>query len=88
MFLWSFAEGVMQGWLDKATYGPVIEKAWAGLTTTISSDGVVSGICEGTGIGTTVEWYNERGRGYLTSSPGLGSVFKAITAYDKYSSMK
>jgi len=88
MYLWSIVEGISQGWLDKAVFGPVVEKAWSGLQTTISTNGVVSGVCEGTGIGTNVQFYAQRSTAYLSSSPGLGSVFKAITAYARYSSSK
>jgi len=84
MFLWSFAEGVTHGWLEHDVYGPVIEKAWNGLVKTIQTNGTVTGISEGTGIGTTVSFYNQRSTNYLSSSPGLGSVFKAIVAYDKF----
>lgn len=87
MFLWSFVEAIAQGWLDKATYGPVVEKAWAGLVTTIASNGTVSGVCEGTGIGANAAFYKARSTAYLASAPGLGSVFKAITAYDRYTKM-
>jgi len=88
MFLWTLVEGISQGWLDKATYGPAVEKAWAGLVTTINSDGTVKGICEGTGIGDNAAFYKGRSTAYTSSSPGLGSVFKGITAYDRYSKMK
>jgi hypothetical protein len=88
MYLWSIAEGINEGWLDKAVYGPVVEKAWTGLQTTINAEGTVSGVCEGTGIGTTVQFYEDRGTSYLSSSPGLGSVFKAITAYARFTAKK
>jgi len=87
MFLWSLIEGVMEGWLDKATFGPVIEKGWEGLAGTVQSNGQVTGICEGTGIGPDAAFYKDRSTTYLLSSPGLGSVFKAITAYDRYMKM-
>jgi len=88
MYLWSIAEGISGGWLDKAVYGPVVEKAWNGLQTTINANGQVSGVCEGTGIGNTVQFYAQRSTSYLSSSPGLGSVFKAITAYARYAASK
>jgi len=86
MYLWSFAEGVMRGWLSRDVYGPAIEKAWNGMLKAIQSTGTVTGITEGTGIGTSAEWYNQRSIDYTKSSPGLGSVFKAIVAYDKFKS--
>jgi len=88
MYLWSLAEGINGGWLDKSVFGPVVEKAWSGLQTTISNEGIVSGVCEGTGVGTTVQFYEQRSTAYLSSSPGLGSVFKSISAYARYSNSK
>jgi hypothetical protein len=41
--------GVDAGWLDLATFGPVIKKAWGGLSTAIDSDGLVHHICDGFG---------------------------------------
>jgi len=84
MYLWSFAEGVTRGWLPRDVFGPAIVKAWNGLVKTIQSDGTVTGICEGTGIGTSADWYNHRSTAYLSSGPGLGSVFKAILAYANF----
>jgi len=84
MFLLSFIKGVQNGWLDAAVFNPVIEKAWSGLSLAIQSDGTVTGICEGTGIGTNVAFYQARGTGYSSSSPGLGSVLKAAVAMEKY----
>jgi hypothetical protein len=88
MYLWSIVEGINGGWLDKSVYGPVVEKAWTGLQTKIAADGTVSGVCEGTGIGANVQFYADRGTSYLSSSPGLGSVFKAITAYARFTAKK
>jgi len=85
MYLWAMIKGVEQGWLSKDTYDPFITKAWSGISSTIASDGVVSGICEGTGIGSNVDFYQKRSTNYLVSSPGLGSVLRAIAAYQRYS---
>lgn len=86
MNLYSMATGVMGGWLDQATYDGVIRSAWAGLASTVGPDGTVSGICAGTGIGTDVAFYQNRPTAYASSSPGLGSVFRAALAYAQYTS--
>jgi len=88
MTLWSVITGVQEKWLDKATFSPIIEKAWQGLQKAIQSDGIVTGICEGTGVGPNVDWYNQRSTDYTKSSPGLGSVLRAIAAYERYSKNK
>jgi rhamnogalacturonyl hydrolase YesR len=43
-FTYAFAWGVNQGILDRHTYQPVVEKAWAGLLTHIYSDGRLGSI--------------------------------------------
>jgi rhamnogalacturonyl hydrolase YesR len=84
MALYSLATGVRRGWLDRATFAPVIAAAWAGLNKAVDADGTVNGICEGTGIGTSVAFYEGRSTAYNVSAPGLGSVFRAAAAYALY----
>jgi len=84
MFLYSLVNGVENDWVDRATFQPVIEKAWAGLTSTIQPNGSVNGICEGTGIGTDVAFYQARSTAYGSSQPGLGSVIRAIAAMGNF----
>lgn len=84
MTLYSLATGVRGGWLDRATFAPVIEAAWAGLAAAVDADGTVTGICTGTGIGTDVAFYEARPTAYNISAPGLGSVFRAAVAYAAY----
>ena len=84
MTLYSLATGVRRGWLDRATFAPVIDAAWAGLNKAVDADGTVTGICEGTGIGTSVAFYEARATAYNVSAPGLGSVFRAAAAYALY----
>ena len=50
MFLTGLVRGVRSGVLPRADYDPVIKKAWSGLTSTILSNGTVTGVCCGTGI--------------------------------------
>jgi rhamnogalacturonyl hydrolase YesR len=40
----------------------VARKAFAGLSKNVTPDGVVNETCQGTGIGTTLEFYNTRQR--------------------------
>jgi len=84
MYLFSVVTGVMNGWIPKSEFAASILAMWKGLQTVIQPDGTVLGICEGTGIGTSPEWYNQRGTNYLNSAPGLGSVLRAIAAMDSY----
>ncbi len=76
--------GVINGWLPHADYDAVVRLAWVGLAGQVADDGTVSGICEGTGILTSVAEYAARATPYAVSSPGLGGVFRATLAYDAY----
>jgi len=80
MFLFSLVHGVENGWLDRTTFQPVIDKAWEGIASTVQSDGTVTGICEGTGIGGDLQFYEGRSNAYSASQPGLGSVIRAAAA--------
>lgn len=84
MMLYSLIEGVRRGHLDGPTFAPVITRAWAGLSSTVTADGTVLGICSGTPVGMNATFYNDRPTAYNTSDPGLGSVFRAALAYSEY----
>ena len=81
MTLYSLITGVLGGWLDSATFEPVIDGAWAGMAQAVAADGTVSGICTGTGIGTDVAFYEARPTDYTESAPGIGAVFRAAVSY-------
>lgn len=85
MYLWSMIIGVQENWIDKQLYTPKIEKAWNGLLKAIEPDGIVNGIAESTEIGTDISYYQNRRTFFNTSTPGLGSVLKAIAAYERFS---
>ena len=53
MFVVSMVRGVDAGWLDAATFNPVISLAWQGLSRAILPDGLVQGMCDGFGIHST-----------------------------------
>ena len=84
MAVYSLADGVVSGVLDRATFAPVIEAAWAGAAAQVQADGTVTGICEGTGVGTDVAFYEARSTAYGVSDPGIGSVWRAALAYDRF----
>ena len=79
MTVYSIATGVARGWLD-AGYAAVAKAGWAGVAGAVGADGVVAGICSGTGIGNTVAFYEARPTDYNASDPGLGAVFRAAIA--------
>ena len=77
MFTVAMVRGVDAGWLDAATFNPVIALAWQGLSKVIHADGYVAGQCDGFGIHSTAADYYNCPQLYRKSSPGLGSVIKA-----------
>lgn len=83
MFLIAMARGMEERRLDPARFGEPARRAWAGLQTRIDERGVVRGICRGTGIGGSVEYY--AGRPTRDHDPrGLGAFISAAVAMDSW----
>jgi unsaturated rhamnogalacturonyl hydrolase len=77
MFVYAISRGINKGWLDAATFGPVVVKGWAGLTTCIDADGHVTGTVAGTNLN-----FNTGINNYLNAKPaddvhGYGPVLLA-----------
>ncbi len=49
MFAYAFVEGVLNGWLDAATYGPAARRAWIALCDRVDEYGNLKDVCIGTG---------------------------------------
>lgn len=75
MFTLSLARGISNGWLDES-YIKNVRLGWKGITSRVEQDGTVKGICQGTGIGTSVEFYNKR-KTPDHDPRGLGAVLTA-----------
>jgi unsaturated rhamnogalacturonyl hydrolase len=60
MIVAALSRGVARGWIDRATYLPVIEKGWAAVAARVMPDGTVRDVCSGTGAGPTKEYYLNR----------------------------
>ena len=75
MYTLSMARGLNNGWLNDSFRKNALS-GWNAVANKIGDDGTVSGICRGTGIGTSVEFYN--GRKTFDHDPrGLGAVLTA-----------
>ncbi len=74
MFVVGLARGIRNGWIDKK-YREHTLKAWKSLTTKIEN-GIVFGICRGTGIGNNLDFYFNRGT-FPNDPRGLGAVMVA-----------
>lgn len=81
MFVRAFAEGTLQGWLDKSFLEPT-SMGWNALLKQIDEDGNVEGIVKGTPILFSDEAYeNQKTR--LNDPRGLGAILYANIAVDK-----
>jgi rhamnogalacturonyl hydrolase YesR len=56
----AMARGVRLGWIDRNTYGPVIDAGWKAVAARVNADGTVRDVCSGTGVGPTKEYYLNR----------------------------
>jgi hypothetical protein len=81
MFVQSLADGARGGWLDAdADLARAVAAGWAGVAAAVAPNGSVAGICEGTGIGADVAFYEARRTDYALAAPGIGAVFRAALA--------
>jgi rhamnogalacturonyl hydrolase YesR len=75
MFVLAIARGVREGWLPES-YREKAERGWRGISGRISDNGIVTGICRGTPIGHTVQFYEDRST-FDNDPRGLGAVIQA-----------
>lgn len=75
MFVYSIANAVNKGWIDKK-YMTIAKNGWQGLLTKIQPDGQVQDICIGTGIAEDIKFYYTRPV-KLNDIHGLGAVLLA-----------
>ena len=61
MFAYSIARAVRRGWIGPENLD-IAKRAFAGLSNNVTADGQVNGTCEGTSIGTTLDYYINRQR--------------------------
>ena len=78
MFCYGLARGVSEGWLDRS-YAEHARRAWAGVSRRVRPDGQIEGICRGTGVGFTMQFYDERPTP-LNDTRGIGAVLLAGSA--------
>jgi rhamnogalacturonyl hydrolase YesR len=56
----ALARGVRLGWIDQATYVPVINRGWSAVAARVNADGTVRDVCSGTGAQATKDYYMNR----------------------------
>ena len=75
MFTLGMARGARMGWLDES-YKERALRGWEALREKVGPDGTVHDICRGTGIGDSVEFYENRAR-FDNDPRGLGAMLTA-----------
>jgi rhamnogalacturonyl hydrolase YesR len=75
MYVLAIARGIREGWLPES-FRENAERGWKGISERISEDGIISGICRGTPIGHTVQFYEDRDT-FDNDPRGLGAVIQA-----------
>ena len=80
MFIQSMADGSRGGWLNRSAVTGAVTAGWAGVASTVTLNGSITGICEGTGIGVNEAFYQARKTDYADAAPGIGAVFRAALA--------
>ena len=45
----ALARGISRGWIDRATYEPIINRGWQAVAARVNADGTVKDVCSGTG---------------------------------------
>lgn len=56
----ALARGVTRGWIDTATFGPIVNRGWRAVVARVNPDGTVKDVCSGTGAGETRDYYLNR----------------------------
>ncbi|MGC9343899.1 MAG: glycoside hydrolase family 88/105 protein, partial [Bacteroidales bacterium] len=82
MYVIGLSRGLRNGWLDES-FSQHALNGWRGLESRISEDGIVQGICRGTAIGHSFEFYFER-ETFPNDPRGLGAFMQAAIELDKW----
>lgn len=56
----AMARGVRLGWIDRATYEPIINRGWAAVASRVNANGTVKDVCSGTGAQNSRDYYLNR----------------------------
>ncbi len=78
MITFAMIRGVRSGWLDEATFGPVIDKAFRAIKARIAADGTLVDVCTGTGKQKTLRDYYDR-KAILGRDPRGGAMALLVT---------
>lgn len=60
MFTFSIARAINRGWISAAAFGSVAQAGWNGVSTRVTPEGAVEGVCVGTNYATDAMYYYNR----------------------------
>ncbi len=60
IYVYCIAHAINKGWIDAMAYGPMVQLGWAAVSTQITDEGQVDGVCVGTGMGFEPAYYRYR----------------------------
>jgi rhamnogalacturonyl hydrolase YesR len=75
MFTYAIARAVNRGYID-AYYASIAKRGWEGIMTKIREDGLVEGVCTGTVVDDSLDYYYHRPTP-LNDVHGLGTILFA-----------
>jgi unsaturated rhamnogalacturonyl hydrolase len=75
MFVYAIARAVNKGYIEPR-YALIAKRGWEGVMSKIHSDGIVEGVCTGTGIGDDLQFYYNR-PAPLNDVHGIGTILLA-----------
>jgi rhamnogalacturonyl hydrolase YesR len=76
----AMARGLQRGWLDRATFQPVVDRGWRAVLARVNDDGTVRDVCSGTGAGATKEYYLNRP--VVNGADDRGGAMALLTAIE------
>ncbi len=76
MFVYGFAYGINNGWLDAKAFGPATLTGWNALSDQINNMGQIENVCVGTGISYEAAYYYNR-HVHVYTAHGYGPVLLA-----------
>ena len=76
----ALARGISRGWIDRATYEPIMNRGWQAVAARVNADGTVKDVCSGTGAGATKEYYLNRP--VVTGADDRGGAMALLAAIE------
>jgi rhamnogalacturonyl hydrolase YesR len=82
MLFTAVARGIRLGWLDRAEYLPVAQRAWTAVAVHVAEDGSIVDVCESTPGGSTRRYYLDRRP--ITGADDRGGAMALLAALERH----